>query len=115
MSATVFGPDGKPRCRWCASAPEFFIYHDTEWGFPVEGHQETRLEVRRTHDRICIHAGHGTDQRSRRGLRDQSQGRALACGVSATRTLKSRFGQCGKIGVPHMACALAASQVLKLS
>lgn len=27
--------DGKPRCHWCASAPEFPAYHDTEWGFPV--------------------------------------------------------------------------------
>jgi DNA-3-methyladenine glycosylase I len=36
MSATVKGPDGKPRCQWCAAAPEFFDYHDTEWGFPVE-------------------------------------------------------------------------------
>src|SRR5262245_34103162 len=35
MSATVVGPDGKPRCRWCGVAPEFFEYHDTEWGFPV--------------------------------------------------------------------------------
>lgn len=35
MSATIAGPDGKPRCRWCAAAPEFFEYHDTEWGFPV--------------------------------------------------------------------------------
>ena len=35
MSATISGPDGKPRCRWCAAAPEFFHYHDTEWGFPV--------------------------------------------------------------------------------
>jgi DNA-3-methyladenine glycosylase I len=35
MSATIVGPDGKPRCRWCAAAPEFFAYHDTEWGFPV--------------------------------------------------------------------------------
>lgn len=35
MSATVLGPDGQPRCRWCAAAPEFFHYHDTEWGFPV--------------------------------------------------------------------------------
>jgi DNA-3-methyladenine glycosylase I len=32
--ATVPGPDGKPRCGWCADAPEFFHYHDTEWGFP---------------------------------------------------------------------------------
>jgi DNA-3-methyladenine glycosylase I len=36
MSATtVPGPDGRPRCRWCAAAPEFFDYHDREWGFPV--------------------------------------------------------------------------------
>lgn len=35
MSATIAGPDGKSRCRWCAAAPEFLGYHDTEWGFPV--------------------------------------------------------------------------------
>jgi DNA-3-methyladenine glycosylase I len=35
MSTTILGPDGKPRCRWCAAAPEFLAYHDTEWGFPV--------------------------------------------------------------------------------
>jgi DNA-3-methyladenine glycosylase I len=35
MNTTIPGPDGKPRCRWCAAAPEFFAYHDTEWGFPV--------------------------------------------------------------------------------
>jgi DNA-3-methyladenine glycosylase I len=36
MSATILGPDGKPRCRWCGAAPEFLDYHDTEWGFPVD-------------------------------------------------------------------------------
>jgi len=35
MTTTIEGPDGKPRCRWCAAAPEFLHYHDTEWGFPV--------------------------------------------------------------------------------
>src|SRR5262247_4293488 len=35
MSATIPGPDGKPRCRWSGAAPEFLGYHDTEWGFPV--------------------------------------------------------------------------------
>jgi DNA-3-methyladenine glycosylase I len=35
MSTTILGPDGKSRCRWCAAAPEFLGYHDTEWGFPV--------------------------------------------------------------------------------
>ncbi len=36
MSATIAGPDGKLRCRWCGAAPEFLDYHDTEWGFPVD-------------------------------------------------------------------------------
>ena len=31
----IEGPDGRPRCRWCAGAPEFLPYHDEEWGFPV--------------------------------------------------------------------------------
>jgi len=35
MSGTITGPDGKRRCLWCAAAPEFLAYHDTEWGFPV--------------------------------------------------------------------------------
>ncbi len=35
MSATIMGPDGKMRCGWCAAAPDFLAYHDTEWGFPV--------------------------------------------------------------------------------
>jgi DNA-3-methyladenine glycosylase I len=35
MSDTILGLDGKPRCKWCAAAPEFFEYHDNEWGFPV--------------------------------------------------------------------------------
>jgi DNA-3-methyladenine glycosylase I len=34
-SVTIAGPDGRPRCRWCAAAPEFLRYHDEEWGFPV--------------------------------------------------------------------------------
>ena len=35
MSATIVGPDGKPRCRWCGVTAEFLDYHDNEWGFPV--------------------------------------------------------------------------------
>ncbi|MBE0530679.1 MAG: DNA-3-methyladenine glycosylase I [Rhodospirillales bacterium] len=35
MSATILGQDGRSRCHWCGAAPEFFGYHDTEWGFPV--------------------------------------------------------------------------------
>jgi len=40
MSKTIKGADGKPRCSWCSAAPEFFAYHDKEWGFPVsDDHQ----------------------------------------------------------------------------
>jgi DNA-3-methyladenine glycosylase I len=35
MSTTIVGPDGKSRCRWSGSTPEFLGYHDAEWGFPV--------------------------------------------------------------------------------
>jgi DNA-3-methyladenine glycosylase I len=27
--------DGITRCAWACSAPEYYAYHDTEWGFPV--------------------------------------------------------------------------------
>ena len=33
----VAGPDGRPRCRWAVSAPEYVAYHDDEWGRPVHG------------------------------------------------------------------------------
>ncbi len=29
------GPDGRLRCPWALSAPEYVAYHDTEWGRPV--------------------------------------------------------------------------------
>jgi DNA-3-methyladenine glycosylase I len=33
----VAGPDGKLRCPWGLSAPEYLAYHDEEWGRPVRG------------------------------------------------------------------------------
>jgi DNA-3-methyladenine glycosylase I len=45
--STVPGPDGKPRCRWCAIAPEFLPYHDEEWGFPV-------ADDRRLFEKLCL-------------------------------------------------------------
>ncbi|MCG7587632.1 DNA-3-methyladenine glycosylase I [Photobacterium sp. OFAV2-7] len=36
MTNTVIGEDGKPRCRWCSVTPEFYDYHDKEWGFPED-------------------------------------------------------------------------------
>ncbi|MFH1806081.1 MAG: DNA-3-methyladenine glycosylase I [Pseudomonadota bacterium] len=47
MTATIEGPDGRPRCRWCGAAPEFFHYHDTEWGFPVGDDQ-------RLFEKLCL-------------------------------------------------------------
>jgi DNA-3-methyladenine glycosylase I len=35
----VPGPDGRPRCPWGLSAPEYVAYHDEEWGRPVRGDQ----------------------------------------------------------------------------
>ncbi|WP_119301397.1 DNA-3-methyladenine glycosylase I [Dongia deserti] len=47
MSATIAGPDGKSRCRWCAAAPGFLAYHDIEWGFPVDSD-------RRLFEKLCL-------------------------------------------------------------
>ncbi len=47
MTDTIPGPDGQPRCRWCEAAPEFFDYHDREWGFPVDNDQ-------RLFEKICL-------------------------------------------------------------
>ncbi|MEX0319742.1 MAG: DNA-3-methyladenine glycosylase I [Ruegeria sp.] len=47
MSATVTGPDGCPRCSWCQAAPEFFDYHDNEWGYPVGNDQ-------RLFEKLCL-------------------------------------------------------------
>jgi DNA-3-methyladenine glycosylase I len=30
-------PDGRPRCGWATSAPEYLAYHDDEWGWPLHG------------------------------------------------------------------------------
>jgi DNA-3-methyladenine glycosylase I len=35
MSQLLPGPDGRPRCKWCAATPQYLAYHDSEWGFPV--------------------------------------------------------------------------------
>jgi DNA-3-methyladenine glycosylase I len=43
----VRGPDGRDRCFWGASTPDYQRYHDTEWGFPV-------TEDRRLFEKICL-------------------------------------------------------------
>ncbi len=47
MSLPYTADDGKPRCHWCASAPEFPAYHDTEWGFPV-------ADDHRLFEKLCL-------------------------------------------------------------
>jgi DNA-3-methyladenine glycosylase I len=43
------GPDGRPRCWWAVSAPEFLAYHDEEWGRPV-------VDDRGLFERLCLEA-----------------------------------------------------------
>jgi DNA-3-methyladenine glycosylase I len=43
------GPDGKLRCPWGLSAPEYLAYHDAEWGRPVRG--DTAI-----FERLCLEA-----------------------------------------------------------
>ena len=41
------GPDGKLRCAWGVSTPDYIDYHDREWGFPVD--DDTRL-----FEKLCL-------------------------------------------------------------
>ena len=43
------GPDGRLRCPWGLSAPEYVAYHDDEWGRPVHGDQAI-------FERLCLEA-----------------------------------------------------------
>ena len=44
---TAAGPDGRPRCAWCAGWAPYIAYHDTEWGFPV-------ADDRRLFEKLCL-------------------------------------------------------------
>jgi len=41
------GPDGRMRCFWGVSTPEYVDYHDREWGFPV-------TDDRRLFEKLCL-------------------------------------------------------------
>ena len=45
----VAGPDGRLRCPWGLSSPDYVAYHDTEWGRPVRGDQAI-------FERLCLEA-----------------------------------------------------------
>jgi DNA-3-methyladenine glycosylase I len=43
------GEDGRLRCAWATSAPDYVAYHDEEWGRPVHG--DAAL-----YERVCLEA-----------------------------------------------------------
>jgi DNA-3-methyladenine glycosylase I len=43
------GPDGRARCAWATSAPEYVAYHDEEWGRPVR-------DSRALFEKLCLEA-----------------------------------------------------------
>jgi DNA-3-methyladenine glycosylase I len=43
------GSDGRPRCWWATSAPEYVRYHDDEWGRPE--HDDRAL-----YEKLCLEA-----------------------------------------------------------
>ncbi|MEV5278288.1 DNA-3-methyladenine glycosylase I [Streptomyces sp. NPDC051994] len=49
MTAAIPGPDGRLRCPWGLSTPDYVTYHDTEWGRPVHGDDAL-------YERLCLEA-----------------------------------------------------------
>lgn len=45
--SVIIGDDGRARCRWAASDPEYLRYHDEEWGTPLHGDQ-------RLYEKLCL-------------------------------------------------------------
>src|SRR6476619_3261795 len=41
------GDDGRLRCSWGVSAPDYVAYHDSEWGRPV-------ADDRRLFEKLCL-------------------------------------------------------------
>ena len=46
-SSVVRGDDGRKRCSWSASTPDYAAYHDDEWGRPV-------VDDVRIYEKICL-------------------------------------------------------------
>src|SRR3954469_7250833 len=47
--ALAVGPDGRDRCWWAVSTPEYVAYHDDEWGRPVH-------DPRALYEKLCLEA-----------------------------------------------------------
>ena len=43
----VLAADGRPRCAWASSTPDYLAYHDSEWGRPV-------TDDRRLFEKLCL-------------------------------------------------------------
>src|SRR5437773_999873 len=43
----IRGEDGRKRCGWSTSAPDYLAYHDDEWGRPV-------VDDVRLYEKICL-------------------------------------------------------------
>jgi len=46
-AGVVLPSDGRPRCAWGASTPDYLAYHDGEWGRPV-------ADDRRLFEKLCL-------------------------------------------------------------
>jgi DNA-3-methyladenine glycosylase I len=49
MAALAEGPDGRARCAWGVSTPEYVGYHDAEWGRPI-------IDDRGIYERLTLEA-----------------------------------------------------------
>ncbi len=49
MKALAQGPDGRDRCAWGVSTPDYVAYHDQEWGRPI-------TDDRGIYERLCLEA-----------------------------------------------------------
>ena len=47
MMSIVEGDDGRRRCSWGTSTPEYVTYHDTEWGFGI-------TDDHRLFEKLCL-------------------------------------------------------------
>jgi DNA-3-methyladenine glycosylase I len=123
--SAVRGPDGRRRCGWCISAPEYVAYHDDEWGRPVtddvrlyeklclEGFQSglSWLTILRKRERFrAAFAGFEPERVARFGARDitrllgdegivRHRGKieATIANARATLDVQERFGSLGSL------------------
>jgi DNA-3-methyladenine glycosylase I len=74
-TGVIIGDDGRARCSWGTSAPDYIAYHDEEWGRPVR--DDTGL-----YERLCLEAFQSglswlTILRKREGFRRAFDGFAM--------------------------------------